>query len=83
MFWEPRDQLLPGSFLLKREEPGNEIISEVSSNLTKVGIQFIGYVFITCNAFIVNFNFRSLTVVVFISCLKGYGNTNYIHIIFG
>jgi primase-polymerase (primpol)-like protein len=59
----------------------------VSSNLTKVIIKFIGYVFIgyvfNGNAFIVNFNFRLLTVVVFISCLKGFGNTNYIHIVFG
>jgi hypothetical protein len=83
MFWEPRYKLLPGSSLLKREEPGNEVIFEVSSNLTKVGIKLIGYVFITCIAFNVNFNFRSLTVVVCISCLKGYGNTNYIHIVFG
>ena len=27
IFWKPRDQLLPGSFPLKREEPGNEVDS--------------------------------------------------------
>jgi hypothetical protein len=26
ILWVPRDQLFPGSFLLKREEPWNEIV---------------------------------------------------------
>jgi hypothetical protein len=39
LFWDPRDQLLPGSFLLNREEPGTRLVMRL---LVIFGINWFG-----------------------------------------